>query len=817
MVMTHHLLQQAERFAFGNLLKLIERPKSGSGEIRRIVTDYTYYMPGNRMKSQRGPYYTDASLKALPNEKIGEMNYDYDSNRNLITIRSGNVLLPDKKVQTLTIVKFLYNPYGLCTDSFIETLHVQYIYFPDEQRSGFVKELIEDCEGFKRHLYYEVDTLGRTKQVRGHYGDVTDIEWTTFDAPKRIIEPEIVAGKARPSTHYKYNRNRQVVEIKEELKLHDGNPHPQNSLIKKYRYDTYGRLIEQRLGPLAAPDSRIQKTTFTPFNFPEKKIDFLQNVTFTKYNERMLISSITRGWGTPDNATVKILYDITANPVEFINGRKFKTVIEYDAFNRQHIIRDPDGNESESEYDATGRVTRTRLYGLHPRTKKKVRWSEVDFHYDAAGRFIEKIDHLFIPGGTESDTLLTTQLFYDPLNRIETVVYPNGSKLHYVYDGRIHLKSSIDSDGNERTWRYDDVSHKVTIVDKDVGKDRSGKLVTQIFQNVTEFDGRNLPIREVDSLGNIRRWEFDSRKLLSYYEDANLHKFFSDYDVYGQQVFSRTHLDGHGIRTQMHYDDNGNIVSLISPTRGQTIWTYDALNRIIRIDRNGTFTAYEYDEQDNVIYQNNSNGISITNFYTPADRLKTRRPNTDKFSPPLESLSYVPSPTSTSEFVYTPDGKIAFAINEIDKLEREYDSLAHVRNEKTNKSSVSYQYNHRSQITGLTLTNGRNIVFDYSLAGYLKEVSQTSFGSNYPGDRSLGSSRILTSIWRIGGRPLTIMFGSSYFADFQYDAGKRIAAIDWIRTSDKKSLLHERNYLERMENGKFISLILHCGYSNTMD
>ena len=488
-----------------------------------------------------------------------------------------------------------------------------------------------------------VDSLGRIKQIIGYYGATTDIDWTTFDTPKNVTLPEVVPGTSRPKIFYQYNRNRQITQAKEELRLYDGSLHPDGSLVKTYHYDPYGRVIKYGLGPEGMIDSHMRRTTFTPFNLPEKEIDFLGNVTFTEYDERMLIRSITRGWGTSPQSRREIVYDKSAQPIGFIDGLGYKTVNERDAFGRPHIIRDPDGNETEIEYDAVGRVILRRLYGLHPETSVKVRWAEVEFKYDALGRFIERLNHLFTPGVPGSDTLLRTQFFYDPSNRIENIIDPTGGTLHYNYDGRNRLKSLQDPGGSETKWRYDDITHTITIIDNDIGTDESGNTVSQAFQNIVRFDSRGLAIAETDSLGNITSRGFDSRKLLTHYKDANGQEFFADYDAYGQPTIYRTKFSDHQIETQMVYDSNGRIKSITSPIGGKTIWNYDVLNRIISIDRSDNIITFMYDKNDNLLFQNDANGIVLTLNYSPTGLLMKSQSDTSHFSHAWSSIVYTVS------------------------------------------------------------------------------------------------------------------------------------------------------------------------------
>ena len=63
-------------------------------------------------------------------------------------------------------------------------------------------------------------------------------------------------------------------------------------------------------------------------------------------------------------------------------------------------------------YDASDRVIRNRVVGIHPETNQKdMRWSETEYYYDKAGRVVSIIEHLFEPGIQGIDELLSNTIF----------------------------------------------------------------------------------------------------------------------------------------------------------------------------------------------------------------------------------------------------------------------------------------------------------------------------------------------------------------------------------------------------------------------
>jgi RHS repeat-associated protein len=791
-----------ERLTFGNLLRRIEMPRVGLGESRRIVSEYEYEIPGNRLTLRRGPFYSDDIGNTLPNQQIQEVNYDYDTRGNLIKIHYPDTLLADGSNQSLASNIFIYNPHGLITDVFIGSIHTQYFYFSDILRSGFVMKKLEDVSGIKQQTLYQIDVLGRITQIIDHFGAVTDTEWTKFDTPRTVILPEIISNAARPTISYQYDRNRQLVQSSEELILHNGTKYSDSPKIQIIHYDPYGRIIESQTGSSAQPDIRIEHIVLTPFGLKEKIIDPMGNTTFIEYNENMMISSVTRGYGTVDQTTQQIRYNISGEIVEMENGLGFKNVIERDGFGRASVTHDPDGNELEMEYDATGHIVSYRLHGINPETNTKVRWLEYENNYDSMGRLIERVDHLFIPGNINPDSMLRVQYFYDQFNRINTVIDSIGNKWFYTYDNLDRLIFLGDSEGNETQWKYDDQSLTLDMITKEVGTNDLGNKIRQIFSRTIIFNKRGLPEEETDNLGHKQRRGFDSRGLLTYFVDQYNHEFFTEFDIFGQPIAYRTNLDGHNVQAEIAYNSNGLPISIITPTKGLQIQNYDSINRLSKIQRDifggsGSgmdFTiTFSFDKEGHIISRKDENGTEISRIYTPGGLLQKEFADISNFSSPLGDPSYKPIKTLQHEFKYTPTGKLALGKNNVSNVILRYDSLDRLIEEKNNGHSIQNGYDHAGRRTSLKFPDGRDITYTYSVQGMIKSIQQNDMGFNYPGNVNLTSSRILTTIQRIGTRPITMKFGSSHFVKISYDAGKQTIGIDWNNISNNSSIFLEKN------------------------
>jgi RHS repeat-associated protein len=782
-----------ERLAFGNLLRRIEKPRAGSGDTRVLVTEFAWHPQHRRLASRRGPFYANLLLQPLAGQAVGELYLTYDAVGNLQTIAFPEVELPDGTLQTPEPAQFVYDTHGSLTRATVGPVRTEYQYFADLLRSGFIAVNIADADGTHLVTSYEVDDLGRVTRTIEPYGATTEVVYTTFDAPKLVTLPEIVPDAVRPTIAYQYDRNRQVIETREEIILHDGSPHPDGVAIQRFDYDDYGRLVGHRAGSAADPEARLHDIVLDGAGLRVRAIDGNRNSTVYTYDERLLTASITRGWGTPEETTQRFRYNASAEIVEIVDGRGFSMVTERDGFGRPRLTRDADGNEFETEHDAANRVIVARTYGLHPETGIKVRWNETESRYDAVGRLIETVDHLFVPGEPGADTLLRTQYFYDPLNRLVAVIDAQGERWEYEYDGTNRPVASRDPGGNETRWRYDDAARSATIIDTDVGDDDTGNPVQEFFRRVVRFDTRGLPAEDVDAAGNIARFGFDSQHGLTRIVDRGEQEFLTDYSVFGEPVAYRTTVAGSEIRAGMRYDDNGNLVTATSPIGGETIWTYDAIDRVATSGRSGQLSVYTYDAEDHVINERDANGTSIIRTYTDAGRPRTTEVDFAQFVPPAAAPSYTPAPTPPRTFGYTPLGSIASVHDVASDVALRYDSLERVIAERSGTRTVGYRYDAAGRRTGLIFPDGRDIGYAHSATGGLTAIFQTAAGAAYPGDPGAPEERSLVTIWRVGTRPLVCRLGSTLRVGFAYDPAKRVTAADWTRLADGGLFFRERD------------------------
>ncbi len=779
-----------ERLSFGTLLRRVERPRSGLGETRRIVTEFTY-TDFRRLASQRGPYYADPLLNEVPGQAVGAVSYQYDARGNLSEIDYPNVTLPTGGTQTIPPHRFTYDGHGSITDAEMGGVRTHYDYFPDALRSGFISQKIEDADGVARVTQFDVDSVGRLRGQTWPYGARDEFTWSGFDLVRTIRRAD--PGRTPVTVSYEYNTNRQLIAAAQEIRDQDDVPVAGAPLVSRRGYDEYGRLIEESAGPAADPSERARRYVFGLDNLPEREFDPRGVETRTLRDELGRVVETIRAPHEPEESRSRFAYNTAGELVALAGALGHTTMLVRDAFGRVRVMRDADGNEIERQYDAANRLTRQIVRGPHPETGAVVRWSEADFIFDAVGRLIRLDEHLFEPGGAAPDRLISTLQVYDPIGRLTELHDPTAAVWTADYDGLGRATRRRDPDGNELRWRYDDAAHLVEATGVFVGTDGAGAPVTHAVRMTVRLDARGFPKELIDALGNHTTINSDSRDLEGRRITPSGGTAWVERDVYGQVVRNFESTAGRSVSAALKYDPNGNLAELHDPGGNTTLWTWDRLNRLVQVQRGVAQKVCSYDTENRCTRVVDENGVALVRTFSPGGRLVTETPDLAGFVPPPDDPTYAIAPIAPVSYTYTPKGSVGQAVSGALSVTLRYDSLNRLVQDETNGVRVSIAHDDTGRRSGLTYPDGRNVVFAYTAAGRLRQVSETTPGLNYPGAAPPPGVRVLASASRVGDRITGLAFPACK-VDFSYDAGRRVVGADWQASGGAVLLAERRLY-----------------------
>lgn len=774
-------VSSGERLGFGSLLRRAETARAGTGEIRQIVTEWEYLPGGSVVAKQKGPFYADPSGVEMPGQTTPAIGYAYDALGRLIRIDYNAVETADGGTQALPSNHFMYDAHGSLTDARVGMLRNHYDYFPDLLRSGFVERRTEDADGLARQTIYGMDDLGRMTTLRDSLGAEAHWQFNGFDLVVQATSPPV--GGTSPVSKILYDRARRVKQVTETIVNADGALHPDGPLVRSYRYDPNGRLIETKSVAATGPTLRRQRTVFTPWGQPLRQIDSVGTVTEMTYDIRNLLHRMRFASGTSSQSDRYFRYNRSGELSAVVDGLGHETRFERDGFGRVCRVVDRDGSSWETLYDAQDRAIRRRLVGPPPGGGSPIGppivWAESRREFDAVGRVMRSIDLLFVPGDASiAPRELVTRYFYDEFSRLVEVRDAAQATHRFAYDGLGRVVESHDADGNVVHSHYDDAARQLVVVyaEREMG---SVPASFELFRTVVLYDEFGLAVQETDTLGNTTRRSRDSRGLVQKLTLPDGRVAAYRYDLFGQL---REHDEQAGvatISTSREYNAAGRLTALQTQTGDRSEWTYDPRGRLVASTGPHGVRTFEYDAEGRPLVEQWPSGLRLRNTYSPEGMQLTSIVNVTEYLPPSAAPTYMPQVVPAATYTYTPGGRLT-SVDEAGTVARfDYDSLERVIGESASGAVLRYGWDDAGRRSSLTFPGGRKVRYRYSPAGYLTGIEQLDPGADYPGDPASAPVRPLIDIIRVGARPRSISAPGIVHADFFYDAARRLVGIDY--------------------------------------
>jgi len=355
-----------------------------------------------------------------------------------------------------------------------------------------------------------------------------------------------------------------------------------------YSYDSWGRLAETRL-----PDGNVITNS----------ISWGDVTDVTKPLYYTLTSTTGRPW-------TKTGYDaqgraITEETVGF-NNLAIKTETKYNAKGQIEQKTSYSGGNITSQVDYTyfqdGTLKDGRLLGESYKNGKTINYDYTGTTnketinsklysktYDNWGNIKQIVEPS--PGGTMNYSYYSNgkvknisyptssvQMTYDELGYQKTLVDPSSGNLEYRYDAVGRLTYQKDGSGNETHLYYDNLGRL------DNKTNQSG-IITTKYKYFSSTGGK----------GQIEKVTTDLNETWDSYE----------YDDYGRQIKSTSHIDGtiSDVVYQNHYDSHGNIDQITYPGNYVVSQQFDGYGNLIGVQAGGsniwilntmTATNYEY-------------------------------------------------------------------------------------------------------------------------------------------------------------------------------------------------------------------------------
>ncbi|MBI4747009.1 MAG: RHS repeat protein [Acidobacteria bacterium] len=498
-------------------------------------------------------------------------------------------------------------------------------------------------------------------------------------------------------------------------------------------------------------------------------INALGEITRWEYDQFGQVVSMTDGLGH----TSRMEYDQYGNVIAQVDPLGNRTTFEFNQLGWQQVVVDPEDRRKEVTFDKIGRVI---IYKDSNNTEMQFTYNENDLlisrtdalnrtwrmEYDIKNRLVKEIDPLGREIQSEfnlkdeqisvvSPSGRTTRYTYDLRGSKETITDPEGNTVQYIYNTDQHLMAVIDQRGNSVRFNHDDLNRLSGIIDP-LGK------VTWM-----EYDVQGNKTLEVDRLGRRTVLEYDllNRPSKIMYPDAEV---LWIYDAAGRQTNVTDTQGGHIV---WNYDDANRLISEITQVEGVTYqynkagdrtrltvpgqapitYEYDSAGRV-QILRQGadTFT-FAYDVLSRTMSFNRPNGVRTSYIYDEVDRLK-RITHTDVQNQPIEDFQFaytlddeIAAWTSLFSPIGLPEEKTLSPADAANRIQQsglprfDFDMLGQPITKTDLTGTTRYEWNSRSRLTKVTLSNGQQVEYRYDALGRRIErtVGSTSTKFVYDG------------------------------------------------------------------------------------
>jgi RHS repeat-associated protein len=544
------------------------------------------------------------------------------------------------------------------------------------------------------------------------------------------------------------------------------------------------------------------------------------------YDESGLLSEVSDGEGRslifgfdeedrleevsdPTGRSVNYAYDEAGDLSEVVDVRGGKEAFEYDEGGLLIEHEDTRGVVVvENSYDAGGRVvsqldseegTTTFEYGPSPDTLEtittEVNPRGVTTEYIYLSRVLQRRIEAV---GTEWEA--TWSYERDPsTNAITKITDPNGKSTSADYDlkgnqiwtedalGRTteskytalgDLEEYVDAEGVKTTYHYDESGNLLKTSRPLVGSEPNVASVVKYERGDPIHRGDVTEV--VDPRGKATVLEYDADGNLGALVSAEGDETRYDYDQRGnltETIGPAGNVEG-GVpaeaTTSFSYDQAGNRLSVITPTKAEELWTYDPVGNVeSHTDGAGRTTKYEYvgagrrvlttlpsgreksmayDGVGNVVSQ--SDGLEqVTQYaYNPLGDLQTSTDplertfwyNRDKvgnilstYDPgagavnysyddayQLERVDYSDEVTPSVEYEYDDFGRWTQMVDGTGESTFDFDSLGRlVSTTNGDGSRVDYGYDLADNVTSIKYPNGKTVLRSVDDAGRLATVS----------------------------------------------------------------------------------------------
>lgn len=537
--------------------KLLEENTLG-GSSTKYMYNYAGDLVEMRQGSARTTYVYD-TLGRLTTTKTYFGNNEQDYVAKIQEFNCINQVVEEREEDAcgtlLQKTRYEYDPDGHCikTTNFTEAGAATTLAAYDP-----LGQLIEsvDPAGNKtviENFYNHVNDNGQVVAYQEVLDPLGNKTMTTKDALGRVVAvvKMDMLGNTKHKTHYYYDANGNKVRQVDRIYSISQAPHEVTTLSE---YDTCNRLISTT----EAAGTSEQKQTRIIYNLFGQKEHIVKADGVHLTHAYDLLGRLVSLNSSDNSVAQQYEYDLNSNAIEvkdFVAGRS--TVRDYDHENRLNGETLGNGLRVDFAYDCMGRPIAIKLPDQ----------TSVEYHYDATR--LEKVKRL--------DSLGNTAYTHHYQKYAQ-----GGLLMHEVYAGKVG-EGGYNYDVMGRLLTYESQHLQETIGTYDKAGNMLGRILTDaVDQTVCKY--------RYDALSQLDRESGIIESKLGY--DSWNNRLIRDSKPY--KYNDANHL----LRDEANhysYDVNGNMVAKCAGGE-RTIFEYDALDRLVAVEKRNTRYRYVYDE-----------------------------------------------------------------------------------------------------------------------------------------------------------------------------------------------------------------------------
>ncbi|MEM7364462.1 MAG: RHS repeat-associated core domain-containing protein [Pseudomonadota bacterium] len=732
---------------------------------------------------------------------LGDLNEDGATNAtrgNVVRLAQPNVRLIDGSIQEI-ITSTTYNEYGQVTSVTDPEGNVDdYLYHPGNDPDGDGSELLrgqptgtggylfatikDNRTGPRRtptapltHIRAEryYDPVGNVTRTIDGRGNTTILE---VNALNQVVK-QIAEAPFFFEEQWHFDANDNVIRHEKENRGTNGSD-LDGSVTTRYEYN----IINDSVAKHEEVSTKVTLTTRYGYDANQNLNQVTQpegNMVFTVFDERDLVYSVERGFGSDVASTRTTTYDGNKNAVIMRDaednngdGQPEQTIVAYDGFDRRVSVLDAEGNRATYTIDPAGNVIREERFGLNggPSRLSNAETGNVllkrrDCRFDEHSRRYQCDDQLFSniaevgPEGPlcPSDGLVTTQYHFDRNHRLVRETDDNTNSSIYTYDGIDRRTSERDAVGNETDYHYDANDNVISVVETDVSPE--GIVPDETFTTTFQYDSLDRQTRTVDNLGNVTAYQYDSRDNIIFTTDAMGNTTSLLWDGLNRKLAtvkdlrvggtgegdidtSNPHNPDGRISRLAGWDGNSRLISETDDNGNTTRYGYDALDRrITETFADNTVKRSAFDRDSNLVRFTDQNGSVCLHTYDGLNRLLAK--NLTRAEGVLGTTQQTFQYDGLSRRTLATDNNDPDSLDDDSRVEFQYDSLSRLLIEVQNGQHVESRYDGVGRRLALTYPNGRVINYSHDEADRIKTIRDQGGATNIAEYDYLGATRVL--------------------------------------------------------------------------